>query len=214
MTISELLAALATKLGALGVAAKLALGLGLATAMAATAGAAGVLPTPAQHAVASVVNATPLHIPDPSDDHNAPPTVGGAGDTVAPVVGDTTGTGDEGTDTGTDQGTTPSDAHGACVSAVAKSAPTGAGGVHGQAVSDAAKTCPKTTGAGDEVTTTTTTTVDDGGAQGAVTPEIEGAQGHGQSAADHGQSAADHGQSGQVHGQSGQDHGSSGQHGR
>ena len=96
MTISELLAGLATKLGALGVATKVALGLGLATAGAATVGAAGALPAPAQHAVATAVNATPLHIPDPTDDHNATSTVDDVGGTVAPVVGDTTATGSTG----------------------------------------------------------------------------------------------------------------------
>lgn len=213
MTISELLTALAAKLGGLGLAAKAALGLGLATATAATVGAAGALPAPAQHAVATVVNATPLHIPDGTDDDDATATVTDSNGTTPPAVNDPATTGD-GTDVGTGAGAgtagQPTDTHGACVSAVAQNAPKGPGGVHGDAVSAAAQTCPKGAEADDEATTTTTsTTIASGGAA-----ELSG-QDHGQSGQDHGQSGQDHGQSGQDHGgQTGQDRGGSGQHGR
>jgi hypothetical protein len=65
MLISELLAGLATKLAGLGMAAKAGLGLTLAAASTTAAGAVGVLPAPAQHAVATVVDATtPFSFPD------------------------------------------------------------------------------------------------------------------------------------------------------
>jgi len=198
MTISELLTTLAAKLGGLGLAAKAALGLGLATATAATVGAAGVLPAPAQHAVATVVNATPLHIPDGTDDHDATATVTTSNGTTPPAVSDPATAGD-GTDVGSGTGTgtagQPTDTHGACVSTVAQNAPKGPGGVHGDAVSAAAQTCPKGTEAGDGTTTTSTSTTIASGEAADLSGQV-------------------HGQSGQVHGQSGQDHGGSGQHGR
>jgi hypothetical protein len=65
MLISELLAGLATKLAGLGLVAKAGLGLTLAAASTTAAGAAGVLPSPAQHAVATVVDAaTPFTFPN------------------------------------------------------------------------------------------------------------------------------------------------------
>jgi hypothetical protein len=68
MLISELLAGLTSKLAGLGMAAKAALGLTLAAASTTAAGAVGVLPAPAQHAVATVVgSATPFTFPDSAD---------------------------------------------------------------------------------------------------------------------------------------------------
>lgn len=191
MSISELLAALAAKLSAMGLAAKAALGVGLATATAAAGGAAGVLPDAAQHAVASVVNAvSPLQIPDVGGSGSTGTTgnneavtnpVGGLTGTDQPTVGGGTSTGDDPTGTG-DQGQ-PADTHGACVSAVAKQAPTGAGGVHGKAVSEAAKSCPKPTGSDDNpgTSTTTTTVVTGGGSAGTTgSPGALGEKGKGQ----------------------------------
>ena len=58
-------ARLAGRLAGLGLAAKVALGVGVAAASTTAAGAAGVLPAPAQHAVATVVDATtPVSFPD------------------------------------------------------------------------------------------------------------------------------------------------------
>jgi len=65
MLISELLAGLTTKLAGLGMATKAGMGLTLAAASTTAAGAAGVLPAPVQHAVATVVSsATPFSFPD------------------------------------------------------------------------------------------------------------------------------------------------------
>ena len=152
--ISELLAGLLAKLTGLGMAAKAALGMGVAAASVTGAGAANLLPDPAQHAVSTAVSAaTPFELPD--------------GD-------DTSGGGVEGTDQVSDDATDPSGRtvnHGACVSAVAKNAPRGAGGVHGEAVSAVARSdCGKTpsssttTSSISPTTTsvaTTTTTIDE-----------------------------------------------------
>ncbi|MGH9189925.1 MAG: hypothetical protein ACRD0Q_07835 [Acidimicrobiales bacterium] len=65
MLISELLSGLAAKLAGLGMAAKAGMGLSLAAASVTAAGATGVLPGAAQHAVATVVStATPFTFPD------------------------------------------------------------------------------------------------------------------------------------------------------
>ena len=65
MLISELLAGLTTKLAGLGMAAKAATGLAVAAAAVTSAGAAGVLPAPVQHAVSTTVGAaTPFTFPD------------------------------------------------------------------------------------------------------------------------------------------------------
>ena len=70
MIISELLAGITTKLAGLGMAAKAGLGLTLAAASTTAAGAVGVLPAPAQHAVATVVSsATPFSFPDSASSH-------------------------------------------------------------------------------------------------------------------------------------------------
>ena len=69
MIVSELLAGLTTKLAGLGMAAKAGMGVTLAAASTTAAGAAGVLPAPAQHAVATVVaTATPFTFPDAASD--------------------------------------------------------------------------------------------------------------------------------------------------
>ena len=61
------------RLAGLGLAAKVGLGLGVAAASVTGAGAAGVLPDPAQDVVASVVDTvTPFHIPDPSHGRSSP----------------------------------------------------------------------------------------------------------------------------------------------
>lgn len=153
--ISELLAGLVAKLTGLGMAAKAALGMGVAAASVTGAGAANLLPDPAQHAVSTAVSAaTPFELPDGDDTES--------------------GGGVEGTDQVSDDAADPSGRavnHGACVSAVAKNAPRGAGGVHGEAVSAAARSdCGKisssstTTSSISPTTTslaTTTTTIDE-----------------------------------------------------
>ncbi len=154
MVISELLAGLLAKLAALGAASKAALGLGMAAASVTGAGAAGILPDPAQHAVATAVSAaTPFEIDDPDD------VVAGADDTEN---GDDT----EG-DTGGDDADTSVVNHGACVSEAAHNAPRGPGGEHGRAVSaiarsDCGKSSTSTTVPSSTTTTTsvTTTTID------------------------------------------------------
>ena len=151
MLVSELLAGLGTKLAALGLVAKAGLGVGVAAAAVTGAGAAGVLPDAAQHAVATAVGAvTPLQLPDPL----ATTTVGTSG-TVggAAVAGDEAGEDDDGVGTGQ-----PAN-HGACVSAVAKDKST-TGREHGQAVSAIAKSdCGKEgTSTSTSIATTTTTT--------------------------------------------------------
>ena len=69
MLISELLAGLVTQFAGLGMAAKAAMGLTLAAASTTAAGAVGVLPAPAQNAVATVVGAaTPFSFPEAAND--------------------------------------------------------------------------------------------------------------------------------------------------
>ncbi|HEV2759090.1 MAG TPA: hypothetical protein VGV86_05930 [Acidimicrobiales bacterium] len=95
MLITELLAGLAAKFAGLGMVAKAGLGLTLAAASTTAAGAAGVLPAPAQHAVATVVDAaTPFSFPDETKDKaNFGATVSadatGASDGVPGVDGQT-----------------------------------------------------------------------------------------------------------------------------
>ena len=161
-----------TVLGSL--AAKLAFGVGAAAASVTAAGAAGVLPDPAQHAVASVVEATtPFALPDPSTvtDQVRPDILGSTTTTtVGGIGGDNSGDGTGGTRTAN---------HGACVSAVAKS-DTGSAS-HGKTVSSVARSdcgkiaaststtvvSPTTTGPGSTTTSTagTTTTVADDAAR-------------------------------------------------
>jgi hypothetical protein len=133
-------------------AAKVAFGMGVAAASVTAAGAAGVLPDPAQHAVASVVSAaTPFVLPDPSA-------------VSLQVTGDTTTTSSSTSSTSTTVAGTPTTLagdgeadgsrtlnHGACVSAVAKAKTDEES--HGKTVSSVARSdCGKT----DSSTTSTT----------------------------------------------------------
>ena len=161
-----------TLLGTL--AAKTALGLGVAAASVTAAGAAGVLPGPAQDVVSSVVSAaTPFELPNPSDLTTLDPddidqtTTSTSTSTSTSTTLPGTG-GDDVTD-----GTRTLN-HGACVSAVARN--NSGEGNHGKTVSsvarsDCGKTDPtsgtsttSTTVAGGSTTSTsvTSTTVDDG----------------------------------------------------
>jgi hypothetical protein len=102
--------------------AKLALGVGVAAASMTAAGAAGVLPDPAQHAVAAVVGAaTPFALPEPS---TATTRLGREAITSTTLPG----AGDDADEAGDDKGGARADNHGACVSTAAKAlAGTGAG---------------------------------------------------------------------------------------
>jgi hypothetical protein len=113
-------------------AAKLAMATGLAVATVTAAGAAGVLPEPAQKVVASAVEATtPFALPDAGDDV--------VEDLVDDVTTTTLGTsttiaGDD--DDGTTDGVRKEN-HGLCVSTVAKNTPGGPD--HGKTVSSVAR---------------------------------------------------------------------------
>jgi len=138
-----------------GLAAKVAFGMGVAAASVTAAGAAGVLPDPAQHAVASVVSAaTPFAVPDP-----ATVTLDVSGDTekskskadskakAKPAVTDDDEAGD-------DEGGTRTLNHGSCVSTVAKNK--AESGSHGKTVSSVARSdCGKTDPAPSSTTSTT-----------------------------------------------------------
>src|SRR5688500_5964951 len=107
-------------------AAKLAMATGLAVATVTAAGAAGVLPEPAQNAVASVVEATtPFALPNAAA--AAGQVVGGVGaDVTTTTLG--TSTTVAGTDADEEDGTTDGarkENHGLCVSTVAKNTPGG-----------------------------------------------------------------------------------------
>ena len=152
-----------------GLVAKVAMGVGVATASVAAAGAAGVLPDPAQHAVATVVAATtPFSLPDKSDVTTLATEEEPGGVTTTTISSTSTtlaGTDDDG------DGTRAVN-HGACVSTAAKDK--SGEGNHGKTVSSVARSdCGKTDGASPTTTTvpgsttttigsTTTTTVDDG----------------------------------------------------
>ncbi|MGH9225734.1 MAG: hypothetical protein ACRD2W_18550 [Acidimicrobiales bacterium] len=150
-----------SKLAALGLAAKAALGVGVAAAAVTTVGATGVLPDAAQHGVAVAVEAvTPFQLPDPlGSTTTTTTTVAGTGG--AAVGGDTDGDNEDGAG-GTGQ---PAN-HGACVSAIAKDKSV-TGREHGQAVSAVARSdCGKdaattgtTLGTTTASTSTTSTTV-------------------------------------------------------
>jgi uncharacterized membrane protein YgcG len=175
MLVTELLSGLAAKLAGLGLAAKAAMGLGMAAAATTTAGVAGVLPEPAQNAIATVVEAvSPFEVGgtgQPGGTVGVDVSVPGIDVSVPDVTlpGDETD-GDTGGDTGGDNGgdTAGQPAnHGACVSAIARDKST-TGRAHGAAVSAAARSdCGKTTDSPTSPTTTsttidtTTTTVDD-----------------------------------------------------
>lgn len=131
-----------TLLGSL--AAKVAMGIGLATATVTAAGAAGVLPAAAQHAVAKVVEATtpfqrpaesagpPSRMVRESDDPSDPTTT-----TSVPKPTTTTSSTPPTTVAGGGVGARK-DNHGACVSAVAHDQ-SQTGEDHGKAVSAAAR---------------------------------------------------------------------------
>ena len=165
MLVSDLLAGLATKLAGLGLVAKAALGLGVATAAVTTAGVAGVLPYPAQHAVSTVVSAiSPLELPDGGANAgvNVDVDVPDPNDVTLPGAGDDLGL--EGDEDGGDEGVTHERAqnHGACVSAVARDHTTH-GRDHGAAVSEAARSdCGKDATTTSSSTTTTTSSVPGG----------------------------------------------------
>lgn len=146
VTIAELLAALAAKLTGLGMAAKAALGLGVAAASVTGAGAAGILPDPAQNAVAAAVSAvSPFELPDSGSAVTADEGAGGTDGVIGDADGPTAGA--------------RADNHGACVSEVAKNAPKGPGGVHGEAVSAAARSdCGKDSSTSTTTPTSTSTT--------------------------------------------------------
>ncbi len=124
-----------------GLAAKLALGMGVATASVTAAGAAGVLPDPAQHAVASVVAATsPFTIPDRSDVKALASEDEPDGSTTTTSSTTTTLAGDD--DVAGGDGTRAVN-HGACVSTAAKDK--SGEGNHGKTVSSVARSdCGKT----------------------------------------------------------------------
>ncbi|MDQ3896696.1 MAG: hypothetical protein M3326_05500 [Actinomycetota bacterium] len=130
-----------------GLASKLAMGVGLATATVTAAGAAGVLPDAAQHAVASVVEATtPFVLPDPSDVTtlvNQNPVLDGVTTTTSSTVAGAKDT--EADDVGDDNGGTRPLNHGACVSTAAKDKSADDGSQHGKTVSSIARSdCGKT----------------------------------------------------------------------
>ena len=91
--LAQVLGAPMAKLAGLGMAAKAGLGLTLVAASTTAAAAAGVLPAPAQHAVATVVDAaTPFTFPDAATQKAEPGASAsaeatGASDGVAPVDG-------------------------------------------------------------------------------------------------------------------------------
>ena len=151
--------------------AKVAMASGVAAATVTAAGAAGVLPDPAQHAIATVVAAaTPFSVPDPGGSTlqvTGPSTSGATTSTT--LAGDDDGD-DEGTGTGGAAGERKVN-HGACVSAAArdKAESEAQGQNHGKTVSSIARTdCGKestttssttsTTIAGSTTTTSTTST--------------------------------------------------------
>ena len=151
---------LVPKLAALGMAARVALGVGVATAAVTTAGMAGALPGPAQDTVAAVVNAvSPLDLPrsagdvgDATTDVTTDPTTDPTTDVTSPST--TLPGGDDQTADDPVDGVAPAN-HGACVSAIAHDKSV-SGREHGRAVSTAAKSdCGKTD---DETTSTTSAT--------------------------------------------------------
>lgn len=181
--------------------AKLALGVGIATASVTAAGAAGVLPDAAQHAVSTVVGATtPFSIPDGSTVHAADvPDLGSTTTTSSPsttVASTSTTVATKGTDDGTDTesgdtgGTTGvhPDNHGACVSAAAHADTSSTGENHGKAVSAVAKSdCGKSTSTTIGSTTTSSTSSTIAGANpGSTTKSGPGnSNGNGNSANSH-----------------------------
>jgi hypothetical protein len=146
-----------------GLAAKVALGVGVAAASVTAAGAAGVLPAPAQDVVASVVAATtPFQLPTSSSDvtslvaDDLGSTTTSTSTTLTTLAGSKTGDDNEAVndDNG---GTTRAVNHGACVSTAAKDK-SNDNGNHGKTVSSIARSdCGKDTTAGSSTTTSSTT---------------------------------------------------------
>jgi hypothetical protein len=127
-------------------AAKLAMATGLAVATVSAAGAAGVLPDPAQNVVASVVEATtPFSIPNATAAADVLEDVDDIDDVTTTTLGTSTslpGTDADDDSDGTTDGTRKVN-HGACVSTVAKNTPGGPD--HGKTVSSVARSdCGKT----------------------------------------------------------------------
>ena len=155
-----------TLLGSL--AAKVALGTGVAAASMTAAGAAGVLPAPAQEAVASIVAATtPFALPDPSDVSLQVVDDPSSTTTTTISTSTTLAGGDDGE--GDEDGTAGRKVnHGACVSAAARDKAESEPGSHGRTVSSIARgDCGKdatgttsTTVASSTTTSSTSTTVD------------------------------------------------------
>lgn len=174
-----------------GLVAKVAMGVGVATASVTAAGAAGVLPDAAQQAVASVVAAaTPFSLPDTSDVTTLA-TEDEPGGTTTTTTGATTttlaGTDDE---EGTGGESPRAVNHGACVSTAAKD--NSGDGNHGKTVSSVARSdCGKTEASPSTTTTvpgsttttvaSTTTTVDDGLRSSNSGPAISGNSNRGNS---------------------------------
>lgn len=141
-----------------GLAAKVALGMGVAAASVTMAGATGVLPEPAQDVVASVVAAaTPFELPDPGVNlqvGDEPSTSTSSSSTSTTLAGDDD---DEGTEGGTERTVN----HGLCVSTAAKDKAATEGAEpnsHGKTVSSIARSdCGKEDkGKGSSTTTSTT----------------------------------------------------------
>lgn len=151
-----------TKLAGLSLLAKGSLGIGVATAAVTTAGAAGVLPDAAQHAVATVVSSvSPLELPDPLADLPGKASVDldvklpGVSDDAVDDNGDDDADDDAGED---GDAAERRDNHGACVSTAAKDASV-SGRDHGKAVSEIARSdCGKTADGTSTSSTSSTST--------------------------------------------------------
>jgi hypothetical protein len=202
-----------SKLAGLGIAAKVALGLGVAAAAVTTAGATGVLPPPAQHAVASVVDAvTPLQLPDPNVTTSVGVNAGGSttdvtvpGSTTTTIEKDATDDTTNDTTGGTTGGTTSGqpDNHGACVSAVAHDTSV-TGRDHGKAVSTAAKSdCGKTDETSSSTTSTSSTSTTSTTVAGGNTASVNTGSNHGSGNATQGN--GNHGNGNGNSGKSGRD---------
>ena len=144
-----------------GLAAKVALGIGVATAGVTAAGAADVLPDPAQEVVASVVSAaTPFRLPEPSD--VTPLDIDDTDATTTTTTSTTVAGGDEDATDGTGGTGGRTANHGACVSAAARDKSADGEQNHGKTVSSVARSDCGKTGTGTPTSTTSTTVAGDG----------------------------------------------------
>jgi hypothetical protein len=141
-----------------GLAAKMALGMGVAAASVTMAGATGVLPEPARDVVASVVAAaTPFELPDPGVNlqvGDEPSTSTSTSSTSTTVAGED----DEGTESVTERAVN----HGLCVSTAAKDKAATEGAApnsHGKTVSSIARSDCGKEDKGPGASTTTSTTI-------------------------------------------------------